>query len=105
MDFYFYHPQPQAPIYDSPLYDLEPSSPFGVPEVEVFSFTSSPYAYPAMADVPMYDAPRMPTSAPTSCASSSGSWTPELIMPSYPMSSSSSTGYESCPDSPPPVSK
>jgi hypothetical protein len=26
-------------------------------------------------------------------------------MPSYPMSSSSSTGYDSCPDSPPAVSK
>ncbi|CAL5866282.1 uncharacterized protein PFLUO_LOCUS489 [Penicillium psychrofluorescens] len=110
VDFYFYHPQPQAPIYDSPLYDLEPSSPFGVPEVEVFSFTSSPYAFPAMPDMPVYDAPRMPTSAPTSyasshCGSNSGSWTPELIMPSYPMSSASSTGYDSCPDSPPPVSK
>lgn len=106
MDFFFYGPQP---VYDP--CDLDPASPFSVPEVvpEVYSFTSSPYMYSPVPDYPMYDAPPMATSVPSSASSSCGSscgssWNlpcEEVPVPSFPVA----PGEDSCPDSPPPQSK
>ncbi|KAJ5115082.1 hypothetical protein NUU61_000841 [Penicillium alfredii] len=103
MDFFFYGPQP---VYDSTM-DLDPSSPFSVPEVvpEVYSFTSSPYIYPTVSDFPVYDT--IPKSVPSSASSvtSSSSWNlpcEDVPMPTYPVGP---VNYDSCPDSPPPASK
>ncbi|KAJ5594230.1 uncharacterized protein N7459_000438 [Penicillium hispanicum] len=116
MDFFFYGPQP---VYDN-LCDVDPASPFGVPEVgpEVFTFTSSPYVYsPVSTEFSFYDVrpmatsvPSVPSSASSNCGSScdsscggSSSWNlpEEVPMPSYPIGPCE----DSCPDSPPPASK
>lgn len=108
IDFFFYGSS--QPVYDH-VADLDPASPFTVPEVvpEVYTFTSSPYMYSGVPEYPVYDAPaiapKIPSSASSSCGSSCGSssWNhpaEEVPAPAFPAPCDDSGS-----DSPPPQSK
>ncbi|KAJ5153088.1 uncharacterized protein N7482_009566 [Penicillium canariense] len=109
MDFFFYG---SSPLYETNLCDLDAASPF-VPDLvpdATYSFTSSPYMYSPVGNIPstFYDiaATSVPSSASSSCGSSCGSnsWSnlpEEVPMPNYPLTSCDDSG----PDSPPVQSK
>ncbi|KAJ5162121.1 hypothetical protein N7492_007513 [Penicillium capsulatum] len=108
IDFFFYGSS--QPVYDH-VVDLDPASPFTVPEVvpEVYTFTSSPYMYSGVPEYPVYDAPPVATSVPSSASSSCGSscgssrWNlpcEEVPAPTFPV-----VADDSGPDSPPPQTK